>query len=112
DRAVDDEGGQPRQHRLVDRRHLRGSGSVLHHRHVHLAADEHRRALPRARLIPFFLTSVVFWSMYQQIFGVLTVYSDTQLNRSIFGWEMPINWIQLIPAMFVIIFAPLFATMW
>ena len=62
--------------------------------------------------IPFFLTSVVFWSMYQQIFGVLTVYSDTQLNRSIFGWEMPINWIQLIPAMFVIIFAPLFATMW
>ena len=50
--------------------------------------------------------------MYQQIFGVLTVYSDGNLNRSIFGWEMPINWIQLIPAAFVIIFAPLFATLW
>lgn len=62
--------------------------------------------------IPFFLTSVVFWAMYQQIFGVLTVYSDGNLNRSIFGWEMPINWIQLIPAAFVIIFAPLFATLW
>jgi POT family proton-dependent oligopeptide transporter len=71
--------------------------------------DERSRVLA---YIPFFLTVVVFWSMYQQIFGVLTVYSDTQLNRSIFGWEMPINWIQLIPAFFVIVFAPLFATMW
>ncbi|HJE77614.1 MAG TPA: oligopeptide:H+ symporter, partial [Brevibacterium epidermidis] len=71
--------------------------------------DERSRVLA---YIPFFITVVVFWSMYQQIFGVLTVYSDTQLNRSIFGWEMPINWIQLIPAFFVIVFAPLFATMW
>ncbi|MGC3022385.1 peptide MFS transporter [Brevibacterium sp. FAM 24630] len=71
--------------------------------------DERSRVIA---FIPFFLTSVIFWSMYQQIFGVLTVYSDTQLNRSIFGWEMPINWIQLIPALFVIIFAPLFAIMW
>lgn len=72
-------------------------------------SEERSRVLA---FIPFFVTSVVFWSMYQQIFGVLTVYSDTQLNRSIFGWEMPINWVQLIPAFFVIVFAPLFATMW
>ncbi|WP_166971569.1 peptide MFS transporter [Brevibacterium atlanticum] len=73
------------------------------------SSDERSRVLA---YIPFFITVVIFWSMYQQIFGVLTVYSDTQLNRSIFGWEMPINWIQLIPAFFVIVFAPLFATMW
>ena len=72
-------------------------------------ADERSRVLA---FIPFFLTSVVFWSMYQQIFGVLTVYSDGQLNRSIFGWEMPINWIQLIPAFFVIVLAPVLASLW
>ncbi|RAE53806.1 MFS transporter, partial [Burkholderia multivorans] len=72
-------------------------------------ADERSRVLA---FIPFFLTCVVFWSMYQQIFGVLTVYSDGQLNRSIFGWEMPINWIQLIPAFFVIVLAPVLASLW
>lgn len=72
-------------------------------------AEERSRVLA---FIPFFVTSVVFWSLYQQVFGVLTAYSDTQLNRTILGWEFPINWIQLIPALFVIIFAPVFATVW
>lgn len=72
-------------------------------------ADDKSRVLA---FIPFFITVVAFWSLYQQIFGSITAYSDTQLNREIFGWEMPINWIQLIPAVFVIIFAPIFATMW
>ena len=82
---------------------------IVMHNSPQTNSDERSRVLA---YIPFFLTVVVFWSMYQQIFGVLTIYSDTQLNRSIFGWEMPINWIQLIPACFVIVFAPLFATMW
>lgn len=62
--------------------------------------------------IPFVLATIAFWSLYQQIFNALTGYSDTQLNRSIFGWEMPISWITLIPAFFVIALAPVFSAIW
>ena len=72
-------------------------------------ADERSRVIS---FIPFFVTCVVFWSLYQQIFGTITAYSDTQMNRVIFGWEMPISWVQLIPAIFVIAFAPVFSAMW
>ncbi|MDN5657442.1 peptide MFS transporter [Brevibacterium sandarakinum] len=72
-------------------------------------ADERSRVLA---FIPFFVTCVVFWSLYQQIFGTLTAYSDTQMNRVVFGWEMPINWLQLIPPIFVIAFAPVFSAIW
>ncbi|MCT1830398.1 peptide MFS transporter [Brevibacterium luteolum] len=62
--------------------------------------------------IPFVLATVAFWSLYQQIFNALTGYSDTQMNRNIFGWEMPISWITLIPAFFVIALAPVFSAIW
>lgn len=62
--------------------------------------------------IPYFIASIAFWSLYQQIFNVMTSYSENQLNRSLFGWEMPINWIQLIPPIFVIVLAPVFSAIW
>lgn len=62
--------------------------------------------------IPFFLASVVFWALYQQIFGVLVVYSDESLNRSVFGWEMPISWVTLIPAAWVILLSMGTSALW
>ncbi|GAA4283943.1 peptide MFS transporter [Brevibacterium daeguense] len=80
-----------------------------------ILSSPHVTAIERSRtvsFIPFFIASVAFWSLYQQIFNVMTAYSDTQLNRTIFGWEMPINWIQLIPPVFVILLAPVFSALW
>ncbi|MFB8386268.1 peptide MFS transporter [Microbacterium sp. NPDC055910] len=62
--------------------------------------------------IPLFIVNVGFWSLYQQQFTVLTIYSDERLNRDIFGWEMPIPWINSIPAIFVIILSGVFAAVW
>ncbi|AMB59995.1 peptide MFS transporter [Microterricola viridarii] len=62
--------------------------------------------------IPLFIASVAFWSLYQQQFTVLTIYSDKQLNRSILGWEMPISWVQSINPVFIIILSGVFAAIW
>jgi POT family proton-dependent oligopeptide transporter len=62
--------------------------------------------------IPLFIASVAFWSLYQQQFTVLTVYSDTQLDRSIFGWEMPTTWVQSINPVFIILLSGVFAALW
>ncbi|MGP3533769.1 peptide MFS transporter [Microbacterium sp. RD1] len=62
--------------------------------------------------IPLFVVNVGFWSLYQQQFTVLTIYSDERLNRSIFGWEMPPSWINSINPIFVIILSGVFAAIW
>ncbi len=62
--------------------------------------------------IPLFIASVAFWSLYQQQFTVLTIYSDEQLNRSIFGWTMPISWVQSINPVFIIVLSGVFAAIW
>jgi POT family proton-dependent oligopeptide transporter len=62
--------------------------------------------------IPMFIASAAFWSLYQQQFTVLTVYSDSQLDRNIFGWEMPVSWVQSINPVFVIILSGVFAAIW
>ncbi|RAV33851.1 peptide MFS transporter [Corynebacterium heidelbergense] len=69
----------------------------------------------RSRLvgfIPMFIAGVAFFSLFQQQFTVLAVYSDQRLNRSIFGWEMPPGMVQSINPAFIIIFAAVFAAVW
>jgi POT family proton-dependent oligopeptide transporter len=62
--------------------------------------------------IPLFIGSAVFWSLYQQQFTVVTVYSDERLNRSLFGWEMPVSWVQSINPVFIIVLSGVFAALW
>ncbi len=72
-------------------------------------------AVERSRVfgfIPLFIVNVGFWSLYQQQFTVLTIYSDERLDRDIFGWEMPIAWINSINPIFVIILSGVFAAIW
>ncbi|MGP4058426.1 peptide MFS transporter [Mycobacterium sp. 4D054] len=62
--------------------------------------------------IPLFIANAVFWSLFQQIFTVLAVYSDERMNWSIFGWVAPSNWIGSIEPIWIIVLSPLFAAMW
>nr|BFE74371.1 hypothetical protein GCM10020092_076720 [Actinoplanes digitatis] len=70
---------------------------------------ERRRVLA---FIPMFIASAAFWSLYQQQFTVVTIYSDTRLDREVFGWTMPVSWVQSINPVFVIILSGVFAALW
>src|SRR5258707_8811282 len=72
-------------------------------------------AIERTRVrafIPLFIANAVFWSLFQQIFTVLAVYSDERMNWSIFGWTAPSSWIGSIEPVWIIVLSPLFAIMW
>ena len=72
-------------------------------------------AVERSRVfsfIPMFIASAVFFSLYQQQFTVVAAYTDQRLNRSLFGWEMPVSWVSSINPVFIIVFAPLLAALW
>lgn len=71
--------------------------------------------IERTRLrafIPLFVANAVFWSLFQQIFTVLAIYSDERMNWSIFGWTAPSSWIGSIEPVWIILLSPLFAIMW
>ena len=82
-------------------------GVILTSRHVDTV--ERRRVYA---FIPLFLASVVFWSLFQQIFTVITIYGDTRLNRNLFGWEFPVSWVQSIEPIWVIAGAGALAALW
>jgi POT family proton-dependent oligopeptide transporter len=72
-------------------------------------------AIERTRVrafVPLFIANAVFWSLFQQIFTVLAVYSDERMNWSIFGWTAPSSWIGSIEPVWIIVLSPLFAIMW
>lgn len=62
--------------------------------------------------IPMFIASTAFWSLYQQQFTVVTIYSDERLNRDLFGWIMPVPWVQSINPIFIILLSGVFAAVW
>ncbi len=74
-----------------------------------ITADERSRVYA---FIPLFLASAAFWSLYQQQFTVLTIYSDERLNRDLFGWQMPVSWVQSINPIFIIVLSGVFAALW
>ncbi len=73
--------------------------------------DATERTRVRA-FIPLFIANAVFWSLFQQIFTVLAVYSDERINWSIFGWTAPSSWIGSIEPVWIILLSPLFAMAW
>jgi POT family proton-dependent oligopeptide transporter len=62
--------------------------------------------------IPLFIANAAFWSLYQQQFTVVSIYADGRLNRNLFGWEMPTEWVQSFNPVFIILLAPVFALLW
>ncbi|MEU0498838.1 oligopeptide:H+ symporter [Mycobacterium sp. NPDC006124] len=72
-------------------------------------------AVERTRVrafIPLFVANAVFWSLFQQIFTVLAVYSDERMDWTVFGWTAPSNWIGSIEPVWVIVLSPVFAALW
>ncbi|MEU8631559.1 peptide MFS transporter [Amycolatopsis sp. NPDC048633] len=74
-----------------------------------ITGDERSRVFS---FIPMFIASAVFFSLYQQQFTVVAAYTDQRLNRSLFGWELPVSWVNSINPVFIILFAPVLAALW
>jgi proton-dependent oligopeptide transporter, POT family len=54
----------------------------------------------------------LFWALFEQAGSSLNVFTDTRVDRRIFGWEMPSSWFQSVNSFWIITLAPLFAALW
>lgn len=62
--------------------------------------------------IIFFLINVTFWACFEQAGTSLTLFADRNIDRHIFGWEMPASMTQFFNPFFIIVFGSIFSVMW
>jgi proton-dependent oligopeptide transporter, POT family len=74
-----------------------------------LNGDELRRVLV---IFILFLFSILFWMTYEQAGSSLTLFADRLTRTTLLGWAYPSSWFQSVPAVFVIIFAPIIGAVW
>jgi proton-dependent oligopeptide transporter, POT family len=74
-----------------------------------LNTDEKKRV---AVIIVLFVFATIFWSAFEQAPTSLNLFAADFTDRNLFGWEVPILWLQSINSFFVITFAPVFAALW
>ena len=74
-----------------------------------LTGDELKRVLV---IFILFVFSILFWMTYEQAGSSLTLFADRLTQTTVFGWQYPSSWFQSVPAVFVIILAPVFAAIW
>ncbi len=63
-------------------------------------------------LIIFMLINITFWACFEQAGTSLTLFADRNVDRAIFGWEMPASMTQFFNPAFIIIFGSVFSVMW
>ncbi|GAA2059605.1 MFS transporter [Streptomyces albiaxialis] len=60
----------------------------------------------------FFVAAAVFWMIYDQGASTVQAFGDAKTSTSIFGWHFPSTWFQSINPLFIILIAPVFASLW
>ena len=65
-------------------------------------------------LVCLFLMSyqIIFWSLFEQTGSSLNLMADRNIDRIVFGFEIPAAAFQSVNAFFIITLAPLFSMMW
>jgi len=63
-------------------------------------------------LLLSFIMVIVFWGAFEQAGGLMNLYTETNTDRNLFGWEIPTVMFQSLNAGFIILFATLVASIW
>ena len=74
-----------------------------------LTTEEKKRIVVIAILFVF---AAIFWSAFEQAPTSLNLFAKDFTNRVVFGWEIPATWFQSANSFFIILLAPVFASIW
>ena len=80
-----------------------------------IITDRTLTKIEKEKIIAMFILvvfSMVFWIAFGQIGSSLTYFADQQVERAIFGWQIPPSVFQAFGPLFIVSFAPLMAIAW
>lgn len=63
-------------------------------------------------IVILFVTSAVFWSGFEQAGSSLTLFADRYTERMLFSFEVPAGWFQSLNPFYIVVLAPIFASVW
>jgi POT family proton-dependent oligopeptide transporter len=63
-------------------------------------------------IVILFFFHAVFWALFEQAGGSLTLFTERNVNRSIGGSEIPASLFQSLNPLYIMLFAPLFSWIW
>ncbi|WP_133272564.1 peptide MFS transporter [Hymenobacter radiodurans] len=55
---------------------------------------------------------VFFWAGFEQAGSSLTLYTDSYIDREVFGYLIPTSWFQSVNPLFIVALAPIVASVW
>ncbi|NTX13271.1 peptide MFS transporter [Myxococcus sp. CA051A] len=67
------------------------------------------------RIVVIFIIAVfvvAFWTGFEQAGGLMNLYTNEKVDRTMFGWEVPTTWFQNFNSFFIVALAPVFAGLW
>lgn len=56
--------------------------------------------------------TVIFWAGFEQAAGSMNLFAKYNTDLQVFGWEIPASWLQMVNPLFIIILAPIIASIW
>lgn len=63
-------------------------------------------------VVVLFFFHTVFWALFEQAGGSLTIFTDQNIDRSVLGSEIPASIFQSLNPLFIILLAPVFSWIW
>ncbi|WP_028117654.1 peptide MFS transporter [Ferrimonas senticii] len=58
------------------------------------------------------LFTIVFWAGFEQAGGLMNLFTNEFTDRTIGSWEVPTTYFQSLNAIFIVLFAPIIASIW
>ena len=89
--------------RAAEKRADDGKGSLA------FTAAEWRRIVA---IVILFAFAILFWAGYEQAGTTLALMADRNTRLEVFGFPFPSSWLQSLQPIFVVILAPVFASLW
>ena len=74
-----------------------------------LNSQEKKRVVVIAILFVF---AAIFWAAFEQAPTSLNLFAKDFTDRGFFGWTIPATWFQSVNSVFIILLAPVFASLW
>lgn len=59
-----------------------------------------------------FVACAIFWSGFEQAGSSFNLFADRYTDRMVLGWEVPASFLQSVNPFFIIVLAPIFASLW
>ena len=109
---------------VFDRRHLQGAIDRMAAERAARAAEkpsddskgtggftaaEWRRIVA---IVVLFMFAILFWAGYEQAGSTLALMADRNTRLEVFGLPFPSSWLQSLQPIFVVLLAPVFASLW